>query len=263
MLASPKLGVVARQKLDSIREACHSQNLVLLTRSSESARSIGNTGLIGDMQCATCQKNLSGRGRVRETDASLCVLCGRQFCISCISIVDIVGDVSCALPSCKISCCRFLKRLQFELDPWHRAAASSKALYELENQVNVQHTQLCSRLSNFEGLARFFSENRNSIPREDILRTMPELERSVKQGVDLMAALIKKIQAVECPPYNEPVKRGLVNFCSTQLGKSKAQFHLSSSIYENLVNRDKVFSPRTRHPVRHHLSGPEIDLDSL
>jgi hypothetical protein len=248
-ILTPKLGSVATQKLQSIREGCIGKNFTLLKRISDAARSVSNIGLISDMQCGGCLKNMHRKGKLLEHEAFLCVICGRQFCPSCISEIEmsVTSDKSFNLPSCKSSCARFLKSLQLELDPWHNSSASSHTLFDLAVEVNREHTQLLSRLSNFEGLARFFMENSDRVPQRDILNTMPELEESVKRGIDTMTSLIRKIQSVDCPSYNVPVKRSLVTFCTGQLGKVKAQFHLSSSIYETLVNSNRSFSPRPVH----------------
>ena len=145
-------------------------------------------------------------------------------------------DKSFSLPSCDSSCSRFLKALQLEIDPWWNWAESSRALFEYEKEISSEYTQLCSRLSNFEGLVRFFAENRDNISREDMLATLPELESSLKRGMESMTCMIKNVQSLNCTSSNEPVKRGLANFASNQLGRLKAQFHIASTMYEHLFS---------------------------
>lgn len=204
------------------------------------------------------------------------MICGRQFCSNCARHVEFTtsshGDITLAV--CLNSCMRAIKKLQLEVQPWHRCTKSSKELLRLESKLTNDHTHLCSRLSNFEGLARFFSENADRVPRADILNTMPELEETVKQGISSLTALISEIQKLPCPPQSEHrdelVKKSLANFAALLLARIKAQFHISSTIYERLLHK-RAFSPRQSplssprlHPSKEAaFPSGEVDLDSL
>ncbi len=197
--------------------------------------------------------------------------------MGCISEIGLeLRDVGehLSMIACSASCSRFIKALQVSLYPWHKCAASSKVLFELEEEITREHTQLCSKLSNFDGLARFFTENRDKVPRADILKMMPELEDAVKRGLERLHLLIRKIQSVSCPPFSEhrdeTIRRGLANFTALLEAKAKAQFHVSSRLYERLLHQNRAFSPRASprgspriqaSPVESRAS--EVDLDSL
>jgi hypothetical protein len=107
-----------------------------------------------------------------------------------------------------------------------------------------------------------------------MLNTMPELEESVKQGISALTVLISEIQKLPCLPQTEHrdelVKKSLANFASQHLARVKAQFHVSSKLYERLLHK-RAFSPRQSplpSPRLHRgkeASSPsgEVDLDSL
>ena len=227
-----------------------------------------NADLISENACSSCLSSFPSQGKVSK-GSKVCVLCGRRFCANCIAALVLStkqsGETS-HVSACVSTCCRFIKALQHEIDPWFMCAGSSKTLSEMERQVTEEHTQLCSRLSNFEGLARFFSENRDKVPRADMLNTMPELEKSVNEGIDRLNSLVKKIQAVNCVNRDETVRRNLANFTALQVAKAKAQFHLSSRIYERLLHHNRAFSPQASprfRAVNPAKPSGEIDLDSL
>ena len=196
------------------------------------------------------------------------MLCGRRFCSNCVSdlVLATKSGESSKVAACSAACARYIKSLQLKVDPWYICANSSRVLSEMEEEVTRQHTQLCSRLSNFDGLARFFSENRDNVPRADMLSIMPELQQSVKEGIERLNSVVKKIQAIEFTNRDENVRRGLANFTALQVARAKAQFQVSSRIYERLVHHNRAFSPQASprfRPVYPGSRSGEIDLDSL
>ncbi len=222
-----------------------------------------------DIACNGCMKELKSKSKSR-----VCVICGKQFCSICIKSLTVTipsmkpfSDVSCCA-----TCARYLLRLQMDLDPWYNCADSSRQLHELESRVTNEHTQVCARMSNFEGLVRFFVENKDKIPRADLIGPLPEIEKSIRAGIANFATLQREINLIQCAPLHkdEQIRKCLSNFVAYHLTRIKSQFSVSSKLYERLMTT-RGFSPASRPssppPPRIPGSGrstpPPIDLDSF
>ena len=208
-------------------------------------------------------KDLKSRSKLRR-----CTLCCKTYCPSCITVSTVTipsfnpfSDVS----SCE-SCARYLLRLQLDLDPWCNCAPSSRELYEIESRVTEEHTQLCARLSNFEGLVRFFVENKDRIPRADLIGPLPEIEKSIRSGIMNLTSLQRQVNQIQSIPNHrdDQIRKCLSNFVTYHITRIKSQFNVSSKLYERLMTT-RGFSPASRPstpPSRLH-NGTSIDLDSL
>lgn len=226
-----------------------------------------NLELISDSTCSSCETPLRSASTLSKSTRKVCMLCSRHFCPHCIVPTEVsTADLgSFPITVCNATCQRFIKRLQLRVAPWLRCAASSISLFQLEAEVSKQHTQLCSRLSNFDGLVRFFTQNADNVPRADMLGPIPELESSVKSAIAALTQLLRDVQAVSISSghRDEAVRRCLVTFSTTQLTQAKAQFSVSAKAFERLTHK-RAFSPqpsptyRSRTPI-----GNELDLDSF
>ena len=147
---------------------------------------------------------------------------------------------------------RHIQTLQLTVDPWYKCAQSSVQLFDLSCAVTKQHTQLCSRLANFDGLVRFFSENAESIPRADMLGPMPELENAVKASIEELTQLIRDIQnvAVQSGHRDQAVKTALIQFTTAKLSQAKLQFSVSTKSFDRLTRHTRAFSPPPRSGPR-------------
>jgi hypothetical protein len=194
--------------------------------------------LIADSVCAGCGVELPQKSSLfGSTKHRTCFLCSKQFCAACSTTIDFSypgGTHSVTL--CTKTCDRHMKHLQLDVYPWYLCAGSSRELFELESKLADAHTHACSRLANFEGLARFFSETADRVPRADILNTMPDLEEGVKRGINALTQIIHSIQKVSCTSRDETVKKALSSYASLLLSKVKTQFHLASKMYERLLH---------------------------
>ena len=229
---------------------------------------IVDSRLIVDTACNQCMKDIQARCKPR-----VCVICGKGFCSDCVRAQSI------HLPSFKPftnvsscnTCSKFLLRIQLELDRWYNCAPASKQLSELEARVTSEHTQLCARMSNFEGLVRFFLENKDKIPRADLIGPLPEIEKSVRAGISNLGSLQREINSVECSPHHqdEIIRKCLSNFVAYHVARIKSQFSVSSKLYERLINT-RGFSPSShpssppfRFAPSRSSTPPAIDLDSV
>jgi len=213
--------------------------------------------LIGESNCASCNGIMNSRNRCA------CVLCGRQYCSRC--ILSITLSTFSDIRACA-NCSKHLRRLQDEIDPWCNSSPSSKELYALEQEISLTCTQVFSRLSNFEGLVRFFVENKDRIPRADLVGPLPEIEGSIRSGLVHLNSLLGELQKVTCPPFpqhrDEHVKKSLVKFLTYHITRIKSQFNISSKLYDRLMNT-RGFSPASRPATSRTNSPPPIDLDNI
>jgi hypothetical protein len=228
-----------------------------------------DSGLLLDLACNGCMKDLKSKSKSR-----FCVICGKQFCSNCIKAITVT--IPSMKPfnyvSCCVTCARYLLRLQMDLDPWYNCSESSRSLHEIELRITQEHTQLCARMSNFDGLVRFFVENKDKIPRADLIGPLPDIEQSIRAGISNFAALQRDINLIQCAPLHkdEQIRKCLSNFVTYHLTRIKSQFSVSSKLYERLMTT-RGFSPASRpaspSPPRLPESGrstpPPIDLDSL
>ena len=150
------------------------------------------------------------------------------------------------------------------MDPWYNCSGASRQLFLYEASVTGEHTQLCSRLSNYEGLIRFFVENKERVPRSDMVAPLPELEFSIRQKLATLSQLLREIGALQCASAkDEHVKKGLVNFVTFQLTRGKSQFNLSHTLFERLQTAN-AFSPRSVSPMSSpRLYEANVDINSL
>ena len=201
-----------------------------------------------------------------RSKSRICTLCGRQFCLECITTSTVLIPSFKPFPNvaaCR-TCSRYLLRLQVDLDPWYNCAPSSKELSEMETRITNEHTQLCARLSNFEGLVRFFVENKERVPRADLIGPLPEIEKSIRSGISNLSSLQRGINQIICIPNHrdEQIRKCLSNFVAYHITRIKSQFSVSSKLYERLMNT-RGFSPASRPSSPRPHQGPSIDLDSL
>ena len=249
---TPVLGPVSSQKLEGIICAIGRQDPLSLSKFVGGPRcmlcycfrlyALVDIDLFSDSSCATCGSELHGKSRLQNSKRMACVLCSGRFCSNCASTVEFMSTFSVALltTACHATCRRYIAKAQMRANPWHKCLESSKKLFVLESRVAKAHTEVCSRQSNFEGLVRFFAENSDRVPREDILRTMPELENLVKDGLSKLAVLLRETQSVKPLGRDEEVKRGLENYVRLLLTKIKAQFSLSQELNRRVFDGVKV-----------------------
>ena len=108
-------------------------------------------------------------------------------------------------------------RTQILLDPWFNAKASVREIFHLHAEATNELVQLSGRLSNYEGLVRFFVQHKEHV----MLQPLRELEEGIKLGLGTLGKLLKKV------PPNEPLARYLTNQLTdskTKLSQSKALF---------------------------------------
>ena len=234
--------------------------------------------MIGGTSCAACYVDLKSKSTLIKGNRYACVVCSRQFCTDCIADVRelvISPQHHYSVTVCKATCVTFINRLQVELDPWFNCRPSSVALSTSEAALSAELNQLYSRLSNYDGLVRFFVENKDRVPRADMVGPLHDLEESIRAGVATLTRIQKEINGIVCPPFpqhrDEHVKRGLANFATYHLTKVKAQFSLSCKLYEQLLRvrgfSPRSLSPRPSPPLTPPRAGqrepPETDLASL
>ena len=217
--------------------------------------------LIGDGACGDCMKDIKPKSSFLKSGSVTCVVCSRQFCSNCAFSVDFSTSFSKTIITtvCNASCRRFINKLQLLANPWHNCAASSKLLFELEAMVSDEHTQLCARLSNYEGLVRFFVDNADRLPRQDMLGTLPELEELIRGGISKLTLFLKQGQSVPAVGKDIAVKQGLVNFITGLLTRVKSQYSMSQNLHRRLLE-DLPSSPRF-FPQNNY--APETYLDTF
>jgi hypothetical protein len=113
---------------------------------------------------------------------------------------------------------------------------------------------------------RFFAENAEGIPLQDMVGPVHELEEQVQTGLSSLAQLLRDLQSVVVSGPNEVVKRGLTNFVTMLLTRLKAQFSMSRSLHQRLLESHPRFSPRSSplHFLTKNADAvPQTDLDAL
>ena len=206
-------------------------------------------------------KDIKPKSSFLKSGSVTCVVCSRQFCSNCACSVDFSTSFSKTIITtvCNASCRRFINKLQLLANPWHNCAASSKLLFELEAMVTNEHTQLCARLSNYEGLVRFFVDNSDRLPREDMLGTLPELEELIRGGISRLTFFLKQGQSVSAVGKDIAVKQGLVNFITGLLTRVKSQYSMSQNLHRRLL--DDLPSSSRFFPQNNY--APETYLDTF
>lgn len=192
--------------------------------------------------CDSCFCILKNATRLSRSNWANCCLCCRQFCTKCIKEFKLEFSKSIAKFEVCLVCWRFLLRVQLRLDPWFNTPVDSRFMFDLNDRFNKEHTQLCSRLSNYDGLMRFFAQHKDRVPRADLVGPLPELENGIRASILVLTKILK-----EATPRDEVsdthVCRGLVNYFTYHLTRIKAQFNLSFKLYESLLGA-KAFSTK-------------------